>query len=202
MTQSSSLSPEVHTVRCVVGSEPTNGDCLMPSIVLVMVNVSIDDAYFSGVAIMHGSPRQHVWTFAAGARENFTTVYFYYRNMCPCEKSGYYNPPPFVGEDYFCELGYVFPGYYGSWERLHCNDTLWDGKDCHSTSTCCSFHNPPYFTKSLSETTTDDLELRMCVYNLQFYENLAIELVDLYVKSSMVDCGMHGSEDFQNLLLN
>ena len=31
-----------------------------------------DDAYFSGVAVMYGSPRQHIWTFAAGGSENDT----------------------------------------------------------------------------------------------------------------------------------
>ena len=31
VTQSSSLSVEDHTVRCVVGSEPTSMDCQMPS---------------------------------------------------------------------------------------------------------------------------------------------------------------------------
>ena len=30
---------------------------------------SINEAYFSGVAVMHGSPRQHIWTFAAGSSE-------------------------------------------------------------------------------------------------------------------------------------
>ena len=144
---------------------------------------SIDDAYFSGVAVMHGSPRQHIWTFAAGARENYTAAYFYYYFMCPCDNAGYYNPPPFVGEDYFCESGNLHPGHYTlPWNRFHSNDTLWDGKDCHSTSTCYSLHNPPYFTKSLREPTTDDIELRMCFYFPQYSENLAIELVDLYVK--------------------
>ena len=33
---------------------------------------TIDDAYFSGVAVMHGSPRQHIWTFVAGVLENRT----------------------------------------------------------------------------------------------------------------------------------
>ena len=33
---------------------------------------TIDSAYVSGVAVMHGSPRQHIWTFAAGGRENFS----------------------------------------------------------------------------------------------------------------------------------
>ena len=140
---------------------------------------TIDEPYFSGVAIMHGMPRQHIWTFAAGTRE--ARYSFQERYRCPCDGAANITIPPFVAEDYFCESGSV----YRSNDWFHSNDTLWDGKDCHSTSTCCSLHNPPYFTKTLSETTTDDLELRMCFSNrLHFYqsENLAIELVDLYVK--------------------
>ena len=37
LTQSSSLSVEDHTVRCVVGSEHTSKGCQMPSMVIVMV---------------------------------------------------------------------------------------------------------------------------------------------------------------------
>ena len=138
---------------------------------------SIDEPYFSGVAVMHGNPRQHIWTFAAGAWENNTrqsTI------ACPCDTTANISIPQFVGEDYFCESGYVYPGYYSSSLEytFHSNDTLWDGKDCHSTSTCCSLHNPPYFTKTLSETTTDDLELRMCFQ----FNSVAIELIELHVK--------------------
>ena len=142
---------------------------------------TIDSIYFDGVAVMHGSPRQHIWTFAAGAWENDTTHRPY---NCPCDTSGYVPIPPFVGEDYFCESGYVYPGYGSSAleHRLHSNDTLWDGEDCHSSSSCCSLHNPPYFTKSLGQSTTDDLELRMCHYNTIQYSNTAVELVELYVK--------------------
>jgi chaperonin cofactor prefoldin len=139
---------------------------------------TIDSAYVCGVAVMHGSPRQHIWTFANGAVENYTTPT---PSNCPCEIGNNPSIPPFVGEDYFCESGYIngsgVPAY-----RLHSNDTLWDGEDCHSTSTCCSFHNPPYFTKTLNQTTSDDLELRMCLYNSIRYDNIAVELVELYVK--------------------
>ena len=34
---------------------------------------TIDSSYVSGVAVMYGSPRQHIWTFANGAWENDTT---------------------------------------------------------------------------------------------------------------------------------
>ena len=100
----------------------------------------IDNAYFDGVAVMHGSPRQHIWTFTAGSWENAWRIepesHWY---NCPCDNS-YSSIPPFVGNDYFCESGYVHPGYRNSLleQKLHINDTLWDGKDCLSTSTCCT----------------------------------------------------------------
>ena len=138
---------------------------------------TIDSAYVSGVAVMYGSPRQHIWTFANGARENQIPLD---KSNCPCDLSSNTSVPPFVGEDYFCESGYVHGS--GIAYTFHSNDILWDGRDCHSTSTCCSLHNPPYFTKTLNQTTTDDLELRMCLYNSASDDNIAVELIELYVK--------------------
>ena len=144
---------------------------------------TIDSAYVSGVAVMYGSPRQHIWTFANGAWENNEGSHSQ-GSMRPCDRSGENNMiPPFVREEYFCESGYVYPGYDNSadWYTFHSNDILWDGRDCHSTSKCCSLHNPPYFTKTLSQSTTDNLELRMCLYN-GGSDDIAVELVELYVK--------------------
>ena len=142
---------------------------------------TIDSAYVSDVAVMYGSPRQHIWTFANGAWENDSRHRVY---NCPCDTNGVIPVPPFVGENYFCESGYLWLGYQNitDWTRLHSNDILWDGRDCHSTSTCCSLHNPPYFTKTLSQTSTDDLELRMCLYESGTYANVEVELVELNVK--------------------
>ena len=146
---------------------------------------TVDDAYFTGVAVMHGSPRQHIWTFAAGLLENYTLEF---SSLCPCDTTFNISIPPFVGEDYFCESGYVYPGYTDteSFYALHSNDTLWDGRDCHSSSRCCSHRNPPYFTKTLSMPTTDDIDLRMCfstVSQFNQYVDIAVELVELYVKN-------------------
>ena len=141
---------------------------------------TIDSAYVSGVVVMYGSPRQHIWTFANGAWENGASHQPY---NCPCDTSGVISIPPFVGEDYFCESGLIYYGIGMQWNIFHSNDILWDGRDCHSNSTCCSLHNPPYFTKTLNQTTTDDLELRMCLYNsASLFDNIAVELVELYVK--------------------
>ena len=139
---------------------------------------SVDEAYFSGVAVMHGSPRQHIWTFAAGAAENNGGNNWY---LCPCDVGYASSVPSFVGEDYFCESGINDP-WNTSWYSFHSTDILWDGKDCHSSSTCCSLHKPPFFTKTLSTPTTNDLELRMCLYSGLPRMNIAVELIELYVK--------------------
>ena len=121
--------------------------------------ILIYGAYFDGVAVMHGSPRQHIWSFVAGVLENYHLPI----TMCPCDTTRNIPIPPFVGEDYFCESGHTYPGHLSNLIQFHSNDTLWDGMDCHSSSTCCSRRNPPYFIKTLNTSTTDDIELRMCM---------------------------------------
>ena len=132
---------------------------------------SIDRAYISGVSLTHGSPRQHIWSFVAGRSEHERTL----PDACPCDATIVINTPPFIGNDYFCESGVNS----GSISGFHANDPLWDGGNCISNSTCCSFNNPPYFTKDVN-TTTDDLEVRICTWN--FLEDTPIELIELYVQ--------------------
>ena len=141
---------------------------------------TIDQAYFNGVAVMHGSPRQHIWSFVAGGADRFRV-----QSHCLCDLSIPTSIPSFVGDDYFCESGYIiYPGIYNNSEinSFHSDDPLWDGDGCHSSSTCCTFNNPPYFTKYLDNPTTDDIELRLCCYNPLNGENVAVELVQIYVK--------------------
>ena len=64
-----------------------------------------------------------------------------------------------MGKDYFCESGTNSPGGLPPFRSA---DPLWDGKNCASTSTCCSFNNPPYFIKQLPNPTADDIEARQC----------------------------------------
>ena len=139
---------------------------------------TIDGAYVSGISTTHSTPRQHIWTFAAGRSEANPT----WSSVCPCDASRTIRVPPFVGNDYFCESG-----LYDRWDNsrhwtLHSKDTLWDGENCLSSSTCCSLHNPPYFVKQLPTPTTDDIEARICLYNRLQYDNIAVELVELYVQ--------------------
>ena len=115
---------------------------------------TIEGAYVSGISPTHGSPRQHIWTFAAGSSEQDYTD----DDACPCEATININIPPFVGGDYFCES----EANLGSPSGFHPDDPLWDGQNCTATSTCCSFNSPLYFTKQLPSPTTDDIEARMC----------------------------------------
>ena len=81
---------------------------------------TIDGGYVDGVSVTHGSPQQHVWTFAAGVSEGDPT----WTTVCPCDASIDIRVPPFVGEDYFCESG-VNEAWGGSSHYiLHSTDTL------------------------------------------------------------------------------
>ena len=139
---------------------------------------TIDGAYVDGISVTHSSPQQHIWTFAAGLSEGDPTS----SGACPCDSSYTIRVPPFVGEDYFCESGVNEPWDWDRHRTLHSNDTLWDGENCLSSSTCCSLHNPPYFVKQLPTPTTDDIEARICLSYHSRDENIAVELIELYVQ--------------------
>ena len=132
---------------------------------------TIEGAYVAGVNLTHGSPRQHIWTFAAGSSEDRPTR----GDLCPCDASISITIPPFVGGDYFCESGVNS----GSRSGFHPDDPLWDGEGCSSSSSCCSFNNPPYFTKQLPSPTSDPIETRLC--RLDSAES-SLEFMELYVK--------------------
>jgi hypothetical protein len=143
----------------------------------------IDNHYVDGVSLTHGGAgrRQHIWTFAVGLSENTATCAVASTECCPCDTAIHGTIPTFIGNDYFCESG-----LHSAWNRqygvFHSDDVLWDGQNCTSTSTCCQLNNPPWFTKNLPNATTDDIELRICAENQYGYEDVAIELIELYVQ--------------------
>ena len=140
---------------------------------------TIDGAYVDGVSVTHGTPRNHIWSFVAGQSEGNPTR----DNVCPCDISIGIRVPSFVGEDYFCESGVNRPWVGGNTDYIfYSNDTLWDGEDCLSSSTCCSRRNPPYFVKQLPTSTTDNIEARICLNQRLSDEDIAVELVELYVQ--------------------
>ena len=135
----------------------------------------IEDPYVDGVVITRGTEKGHVWTFAASVIDTVSSSV----SNCPCTNSESTLIPPFVGQDYFCESGATsFMGF----DIFFSDDPLWDGEDCESGSTCCEFNDPPYFCKSVTEPTTDDIEVRICADQSLFDEDTPIELIEIFVQ--------------------
>ena len=141
---------------------------------------SIDGNYVDGISLTHSSnPRKHIWTFAGGLDEVGTVP----RLNCPCTNINLAEqatqPPSFVGNDYFCDTGSK-----NHWQHntLYQGNPLWDGAGCGSANTCCTLNNPPWFVKQLSSSTTDDIEIRMCVDQTYRDEDTPIEMIELYVR--------------------
>ena len=140
----------------------------------------IEGQYVDGLSLTHGAPgsRQHIWTFTS-SQTNRTDTWYDPAIQCPCDNGNTRRSPPFVGNDYFCEdIKLPFIDIY----HFYPNATLWDGQVCEGGGTCCQFNNPPWFTKNLVNSTTEDIELRLCLYNSASRANVALELLELYVQ--------------------
>ena len=98
---------------------------------------------------------------------------------CPCDEGNTFGSPPFVGNDYFCDSVATSNNYNVNPFRLHPDNALWDGQS--SLNTCYNNNNPPWFTKTLSTPTTDDIELQMCFYNPSVHANIGLQLMEIYI---------------------
>ena len=119
----------------------------------------LDGWYVDGVSFTHGSsPRSHIWTYAAGMSEIGTN-----QTSCPCN-AGFSHPslpPSFVQDDYYCESGN--PEADATNNKLYSLDYLWDRLECDGLEhLCCVDPKLPWFTKTLAQSTQDDVELRVC----------------------------------------
>ena len=141
----------------------------------------IDGAYVDGISITHGqSPRQHIWTFAAAQSLNGS-----FETTCPCIRPGEEFPdgiiPDFVAQDYFCDTGVplgsspAFNVYYG-------DNPLWDGEGCEGGSQCCEFNCPPWFNKVLPQSTTDDIEVRICTEDPNLIVGFPFDLLEIFIQ--------------------
>ena len=142
-------------------------------------SLTINNNYVAGISITRGTPRQHIWTLAAELSErNEPPDSNFPKLICPCTAGSDVTIPPWVGEDFFCETGTE------TWDHeiFYLDDPLWDGEGCGANSTCCSYNHPPWFCKELPQPTTDDIEVRICGYFDITYEDIPIELIELYIR--------------------
>ena len=130
--------------------------------------IGIESNYADGLSITHGSPRQHIWTYAVGLTDSGN----YPAYNCPCAIVGGPNPSAFVGSHYYCESGAG-----STWGFVYyLSDVLWNGAGCSAGNTCCSDPKLPWFYRQLSLTTQDDIEVRSC---MNAFENEAVLITDL-----------------------
>ena len=131
---------------------------------------TIDDIYVDGISITQGSPRRHVWTYAANYEEGSSV-------QCPCTTSNGrvdHPPPSFVGDDYYCETGFVSGARGVAWE-----DPLWDGKGCtRPEDRCCQRFG--WFHK-IVPSSDDHIELRWCVDQGLSNEDIFVDLAEIWV---------------------
>ena len=138
--------------------------------------VTVDQNYVDGLSITYGSPRQHIWTFAAAAREGDRGKS---QHRCPCSANPGASPPPFVGNNWYCESGN--PNANLGANSLLSNDPLWDGVDCEGT--CCSDgRSPPWFSVELPAPTSDYIEARICGDEQSGHEDVFIDILEIYIQ--------------------
>ena len=139
---------------------------------------TIDSYYVYGVSVTNGAPRNHIWTLAAGYSEG---GYSRQAFNCPCSNPDHSDnvlPPSFVGNNYYCESGNPTNVYVTN--HLYFTDPLWDGQQCEGE--CCSNgKSPPWFSVELPSSTTNDIEVRICIPQGS-YDGVAIQLLELYVQ--------------------
>ena len=145
---------------------------------------TIDDVYVEGVSITYGSaPRKHIWTYANGLD---LAGYHLHVHGCPCNTNNRFMQqiPPYVGSDYYCETGAHVYTCCSNPNRFHLypNDTLWDGQQCVAEEApCCTHPNMPWFLKTLNETTTENIELRVCADEVETNEDTPLQVIELFI---------------------
>jgi len=128
--------------------------------------LSIEGSYVDGVSLTHGEPgtRVHIWSLTA----TWLPVVIY-----PCGSA-----PTFVENDYFCDSG----SQMNSWNRiLYAGDPLWDGQGPGELISPSGV-SAPWFCKQLPQTTTDDIEIRICGNEGTHNEDTPVEIIELYIR--------------------
>ena len=134
---------------------------------------SPDSSYADGLLVSYGSPRNHIWTFAVGVSKDDNSLACC---NCPCALYSGQNVPPFVGESYFCESAVT-----GQWQKQwYLDDPLWDSQGCVDNSTCCD-RSGPWFTTTLSQEVSDDIEVRICFNEVRSNEDVGLDQLEILV---------------------
>ena len=145
--------------------------------ILIHLLIELGDPYVDGVSITYDtSEPKHIWTYATALSLRFDACQLC---LCPCNNGSTAEVPPYVGSDYYCETGY---NAAGALYQFFPNAPLWDGQQCDGVEApCCTHPKMPWFIKTLNETTTEDIQLRLCQDKQIANEETLLQLIALYV---------------------
>ena len=135
----------------------------------------LNSYYVDGISITYGSPKKHIWTYAAGLSDDYN----YILDNCPCAKYPGRAPPSFVGDHYYCESGSFWKVDIAT---VYINDPLWDGAGCGAGNNCCSQPGMPWFCRTLPQEVEEDIELRICANSPFSDEEIYLELLEIYIQ--------------------
>ena len=131
---------------------------------------TIDEAYVDGISITYGSPRQHLFTYAAA----------YEFEKCPCK--GGPTEPAFVNNNAYCGDKVLAPGE--QWERKwYPNTVLWHAaSDCSDDDITCRDDYRPWFSVETASSTSDAVEIRSCQDQAYDDEAIGIASMEIYIR--------------------
>ena len=110
------------------------------------------------------NPRNHIWTLAATIPQRY--------RMAGCTSCNYL-VPDFVGSDYSCQ---IVPDCNSLSDDSTCRLVeVWnDGNLCNGTNN---------FYRNLTQTTTEDLEMRLCRDQAASDEDIFITFIEIFVSA-------------------
>ncbi len=127
----------------------------------------INEPYVYGVSVTNnGSAREHIWSFTS---RYITDIHMQFPQIVPI-----------TGEDFFCDRSETSFGRFGN--SQYQRELLWDAVDCTEsgvTYPCCD--HASWFCQELNETSTTDLEVRVCTGEGNHVDYPVI-LLELYVQ--------------------
>ena len=133
---------------------------------------SLDGIYADGVSITAGTPRKHIWTFAASSAH---TGQF---QSCPCLNSGGILAPEFVGQHFYCSTTTTQSARYEFTDDGH----AWSATDyCPFLRGCCNT-GQPWFHRVFGEASSDKLEIRICNDQSTSDEDIGVDEAELFIR--------------------
>ena len=135
----------------------------------------LNGSYVDGISFTFGkTSRQHLFTYVVADEVTHDS-----NRACECQGSSFTNYPRFVLWDFMCDTGYFSSPYVTTSVAPR---TLFTGEGCEEGSGCCHVAGAPWFYKGLSQTVSEDLEVRILADEDHSVEMILVRELELYVR--------------------